>query len=97
MKSGNSSMRSAVLLGAILALGGAGTSGSTSELRPGWSSADNAVETQTMEQVVGGQYPAVFAVVLQAMCVQCVLDLTVTSPINWVAVAQCVVICNIAF
>lgn len=97
MKSGNRSIRRAVLLGAILALGSAGANGSTSELGPGWLSVENAVETQAIEPVVGGQYSFVFAVVLQAMCFQCVLDLSVPSAIDWVAVAQCVLICDIAF
>ena len=97
MRFDSMNVQSAVFLSAILALGSAGANGSASELGSGWLPAKSAVEAQAMEQVVGGQYPVVFAVVLRAMCFQCALDLTANSAIDWVALAQCVVICKIAF
>ncbi len=97
MKSGNRNLRRAVLLGAILAIGSAGADGSTSELAPGWLSVENAVETHAVEQVVGGQYPAIIAVVLQVFCIQCAIDASISSAIDWAAVYRCMWICDMAF
>ena len=97
MRSGNRRMRRAVFVGAILALGSAGAGGSTSGLASGWLSVDDAVEAQAMEQLVGGQYPEFFVVVLQAMCFGCAIDVTFRNGIDWAAVYHCMFICDMAF
>lgn len=96
MKSGGSGTRRAVFLGAILALTSAGVDGSGSGLAS-WSAVEDAVEAQATGQVVGGQYPALFAVVLKVLCFQCALEATIGGAIDWVKIAQCLFICDAAF
>ncbi|MDE2804878.1 MAG: hypothetical protein OXN18_07005 [Gemmatimonadota bacterium] len=57
------------------------------------------VEAEIADQVVGGQNAGVVALVaaLQMLCVQCVFEAASAEQIDLVALAECTIICNVAF
>ena len=99
MKLSNRIVRSVLAAAAVVTVGTAGASGTGYGVEADASLVGAPVEAEITDQVVGGQNAGVVALVavLQMLCVQCVFEAASAEQIDLVALAECTIICNVAF
>lgn len=99
MRLGNRIVRGVVAAAAVVTIGTAGASGTGYGVEADASLVGAPVEAEITDQVVGGQNAGAVALVaaLQMLCVQCVFEAASTEQTDLVALAECTIICNVAF
>ena len=92
-------VRGVVVAAAVLTLGTAGASSAGYGVGADASLVGASAPAQVTDQVVGGQHVGVAALVaaLGLWCVQCVFGAASTGQVDLVELAQCAIICDIAF
>lgn len=99
MRLSNRIVRGVVAAAAVVTVGTVETSGAGYGVEADASLVGAPVVAEITDQVVGGQNAGVVALVaaLQMLCVQCVFEAALTEQIDLVALAECTIICNVAF